>query len=258
MSLENPIGSNSGPEINEPGEPADLDAAADASMPEADPEYAGEEAGLGWVEMLHGVITRPAATLRTVSHGDYLVNALLVFLAVEGVAWFLQIAMAARGPTADAFARVFPLLAVTAIPRAVVKLGMLMAVVGVLGSIIFLVVGAGIFNLLAEILLGGKGNARGLLAGLALATLPMVLGAPFQLMGFLFSWPSFIINLVSLVFWSWTLVLKVMAIREAAELSTARAIAVYLIPGVSIAMLLMIALVGGVVTLAPLVGGLGG
>ncbi|NPV90746.1 MAG: YIP1 family protein [Firmicutes bacterium] len=253
MSLENPIESNN-VEAGEEPRAAELEAAEADPSPEADP--VATEPGLGWVEMLYGIIARPAETLRVVSRGDYLVNALLIFLAVEGVSWFLQIAMAARGPTSDTLARLFPLLAAAAIPRAVVKLGMMMAVLGVLGSIIFLVAGAGIFNLLAEVLLRGKGNARGTLTGLALATLPTVFGAPFLLMASLFSWP--IINLVSLVLWAWTLVLKVMAIREATEISTARAIAVYLIPGVSMALLLLIALVGGLVTLAPLVGGSGG
>lgn len=232
-------------------------SAEESGTPGTVPDYADPvRARLGWVDLLYGVIAQPSATFRIAAGGGYLRFSLLAFLLVQVVNWYLQIAFTARGTLAESLAREIPSLAPAEITRVIVDLGILLAVMGVIASFIFLFLGAGIFNLLAEIL-NGKGNARGLLAVLALTELPLVLGAPVQFLSFTLSWPSQVVTATSLGLWLWTAVLKVAAIRESTGLSTARAAAVYLIPWGAFLLILTTALVGVVVTIAPWLGELG-
>lgn len=109
------------------------------------------------------------------------------------------------------------------------------AVFGVLGSLLWWFARAAIYGLIGE-LVGAQRDGRALLATLGFAALPMLLRAPIDLMLSRLgaTWPAI---LVGLVFWVWTLILTVLAIRAALRTETGWAIVIYLIPvGVGIAL----------------------
>lgn len=227
-------------------EAAKTAAAGDAAgqfLPAASPAF--------WLDLFYGVLFEPVATFRLLSSGLYFRRALLIFLLVQMISWYLQVMIVARGMLAAEL----PGLSQTNLPQLAFSLSLLLAVAGITASFIFLFLEAGIFNLIAEIL-RGKSNARGLLSTLALAVLPLLLGVPVKFLGFLWLWPSWIVTTVYLGLWIWTAVLKVVAIRESTGMSTVRAAVVYLIPVGALLLLLAVVLVGGILALSPLLSSL--
>ncbi len=113
---------------------------------------------------------------------------------------------------------------------------------------------AGLFFLAAVLqltadLLGGRGTGRGLLAALALAQTPALLTAPVAALGLVPS-PSWLGAALRAALGLWTVVLEVLAVREAHRLSTGRALAVMLLPVVALLLLALLVL-GAVVWMGP-------
>jgi len=125
------------------------------------------------------------------------------------------------------------------------------AIFGVLGTVLWWFVRAAVYGLIGE-LVGAQRDGRAMLATLGFATLPALLRAPLDLafnrLGL--TWLSF---LVGLVFWVWTLILTVLAIRAALRTETGWAIVIYLIPvgvGIAVALLLGVAFAIALVSMA--------
>jgi hypothetical protein len=92
----------------------------------------------------------------------------------------------------------------------------------------------GVYHLLAK-LLRGDGNYKRIIASLGFASFPSILIAPFNLLYFIEGSIGKIVALMVVLSISfgvslWQMVLTVIAIRENYKLSTAKAVAVYLIP----------------------------
>jgi hypothetical protein len=120
-------------------------------------------------------------------------------------------------------------------------------VANVLGSLIGLAIGSGIFYLIGR-LLGGRGPFSGLLSTLAFASIPNILLAPLTAVFNLIGVP-FVGGLLGFAVAIWVLVLYVLGIRESLSLSTGRAVATLLIP-VGVLLALGCALIALVVALA--------
>ncbi|WP_170291899.1 Yip1 family protein [Heliobacterium mobile] len=118
-----------------------------------------------------------------------------------------------------------------------------MSLFAVLIGIIMWFVMAGFFNLVGE-LLGGRGNAKGLLTALGLAYWPSILLAPVNLAGQYLPGGKVIQSLGLLGVTLWGFVLQVLAIRESLGLSTGRSLLVIFFP--LIVIILFIALMAGV------------
>jgi hypothetical protein len=123
----------------------------------------------------------------------------------------------------------------------------LLALLVVLFGLVGLILSGGIFHFLARTF-GGTGSYVGLLSGLGFANLPAIFGAPLALLSLAGGLSTQLIYGLGLAALSlWTAVLGVIALRESHSLSTARAVATYLIPG---AVILVISLVIGLLVLA--------
>lgn len=185
-----------------------------------------------WSDVIYGVFFEPRATLRSLSEEKPLAPAIATFIMVA----------------------VFNLI----IYRGIILQndysldGMhnflwLWQVFGALFSFFMLFVMAGLFSLLSE-LFYKKNNASGLLVCLGFASLPGVLGPPLYY-GTVLMDIQWLGVICSILVGIWTLVLQVLSLREALEISTGRAVLLFLLPGLLIfigvvAIIMMIALGG--------------
>ena len=119
--------------------------------------------------------------------------------------------------------------------------GNLLLVIQVVGSFLLWWFGAAILHLIAE-LLGGQGRAVGLLACMGFGYLPRIFIVPFWVVSALLpvAIRPILFTVSAIVVSVWTLTLHVIAIREAHQLTTAKATLVLISP-----LLLIIALVFG-------------
>ncbi len=129
-----------------------------------------------------------------------------------------------------------PVQEILPIPAAWTSVG---AVIGIVFSLIMIFVMAGIFSLLAELFFSNASpNAKGLLTCLSLASLPGLIGAPLQytatVIG-LSSLAAFIAFIVAI----WLIVLQVIALRESLELTTSQAVVLFIIPLITIFVLIV-------------------
>lgn len=110
-------------------------------------------------------------------------------------------------------------------------------------AFVMLFVMAGFYGLIAEIVYD-KNNAKGLLVCMALSFLPALLGSAFSYV-FVLASIKWLGTLFSLAAGIWVIVLQVLALREALELTTSGAIIVYLIP--LLLMILLLVLLAGII-----------
>jgi hypothetical protein len=105
------------------------------------------------------------------------------------------------------------------------------ALIEIIGSFLFWIVGASVLALIAEFF-GGRGTVMGLLDATGFAHLPRVFFVPLSVLAF--ALPNGIrtlfLGLSGIIIVFWTLALYVIAIREAYELSSVRAIMVLITP----------------------------
>ncbi len=102
-------------------------------------------------------------------------------------------------------------------------------------SLLVWFVWAAVYSLLSE-LLYRRGNGVGLLAALALAGLPGILGPAFQLLGRVMAWEAPLV-LLSLGAGLWTFGLQVLALREVLGLSTSQALFLWFLPVLTLGLL---------------------
>ncbi|MBP1763449.1 MAG: Yip1 protein [Firmicutes bacterium] len=164
-----------------------------------------------FLDILYDVLFHPAVAMRTIASEKRLGYSLGVFLLSVFV---------------PAWASYFGLQSVDfSVVAWFVIIGQILI------SLVFWIVGAGFFGLIAE-LLGGHGTAAGLLAAMGFSHFPRIFIAPLLVFASLL--PRTVQALFLALFVSvtvvWTLILYIIAIREAYLLSTLRAVMVLITP----------------------------
>lgn len=164
-----------------------------------------------FLDILYDVLFHPAAAMRIIATEKKLGYSLGVFLlSVFVPAWASYFSLQSVDFSVVAWFFIFGQLFI---------------------SLVIWIVGAGFFGLIAE-LFGGRGTAAGLLAGMGFAQFPRVFIAPLLVFSSLL--PRTVQALFLALFVSitvfWTLILYIIAIREAYLLSTLRAIMVLITP----------------------------
>lgn len=110
-----------------------------------------------------------------------------------------------------------------------------LVILQLVGSVAVWIMGAGLWHLIAE-MAGGKGTAVGLLSALGFAHLPRIFIVPLWVAAALMPTGGrpFIMGLTGLIIAGWVLYLDVTALKEAHDLSAAKAILVLLAPPLAI------------------------
>lgn len=210
-----------------------------------------KEDTLRWLDLLYGVLFQPGSTFAALAAGRELRQGLTVFILVQFFNLYLQVVLTGK----DLLLRSPQGLPFWLAPEQMAHLaavgGAVVVLLGMLASCVGLFVGAGVYNLTAE-LLGGKGNGRGVLVGHSLAVLPVVLGFPVRYVVHLFSLPVVIMSLVSFLLWIWVVVLKIMVLQRSCSLSQGRAAAAYFLPWLVLMVAVILVVGGSLAALAPL------
>lgn len=189
-------------------------------------------------ELVYGVLFNPAATFRYVGEEKPLGQIFAVWLAALGFSAVVSFS-------------VFKINVASDLPPnwsgLADHVGSFLLVYGVgyvALSLLVWFVSAAVYSLSSEVLYQ-RGNGRGLLAALALASLPGTFGPAFQLLGRVFVWESLVL-LLTMGVYLWTLGLQVVALREVLQVSTSQALLVWVLPLVILGLLFvtMIILVG--------------
>lgn len=185
-----------------------------------------------WSDVIYGVFFEPRATLRGLSEERPLVPAILTFLAV--VVFNLIIY---RGIIMHS----------DEVMDGMQNLQWFYQILAALFSFFMLFVMAGLFSLLSELFFN-KTNPSGLLVCLSFASLPGILGPALYYAAILMNlqWLGILCFMLVLM---WRLVLRVLSLREALEITTGRAVALFVLPGLfilfsSVAMIILV-MVGG-------------
>lgn len=186
-------------------------------------------------EIIYGVLFSPAATLKVLSKSKPWLAGVIIFLVVLSFNMMVN-----RG-----IAFIDPLEQALPIPAGFTWIG---AVIGVVISVIMLFVMAGIYSLLGEIIYQNA-NASGLLTSLSFSSIPGILGPPLQYIAILLGLAP-LSNLISFVIAMWLIVLQIIAIRESLELTTSQALVLFIIPIITIVILIG-GIVVGVISLLP-------
>lgn len=184
----------------------------------------------GLLETAVSVVTQPVSALRMVTEQRKLGWAIIVSLVVS----LASSLTSAASPTPFGWGggTEFPLPVDSSTFRVFALVGA--AILGPLIGLIGLAIAAGIFQIVS-MALGGRGTYVGLFSGLAFASVPSIIGAPFNLLPLVIGVGGQVLSgLVGFGLFIWTAVLTVIAIREDHQFSTGRAIAVFLIPVVAI------------------------
>ncbi|MGI6649425.1 MAG: YIP1 family protein [Bacillota bacterium] len=203
-----------------------LEATPDSSVPETSATW-------GWWDLLYGVLFEPTTAFRQITQRRLLGKALLVFLTVQVLSWYMNLILAIETETLSPWLTELPPSLAHDLPRLTTNLTNLTGLTlmsGIIFSLLLWFLGAAIFNLAAEFF-GGVSNGSGLLAGLGFAELPGILLLPVQYLAYVFGWGPSLLTVLSLGLGIWVAGLSVITVREATSLSTGRALLVFLLPG---------------------------
>lgn len=203
------------------------------------------------LEMIYGVLFDPVATFRGVAVSPPVGRALLIFSVVSLLGAVMGFYLSTQvfrgelgdlGPLAEMMDMMIPLMVFGGLIIAFVKW----------------VVYSGLLHLVAE-MFGGSGRALGVLAVTGLASLPVILLMPVELVVVLAGGQSplatIITGLFGLVSLVWGFVLVVLGLREVHGFSAGRALTVALTPPLAIIVLLFILVLGmiGIIASMPAV-----
>ena len=164
-----------------------------------------------FLEKLYDVLFHPVAAMRKIAAEAKIGQAAAAFfLSVLIPAWAMYFGLKSAAITA--WGNIFILLEVV-------------------GSLLIWWFSAAFFHLIAE-LLGGQGKAKGLLSCMGFGYIPRIFIVPFWVMASLMpeGARTIFLGLSMLLVSVWTLVLQVIAIREAHQLTNAKSIIVLLSP----------------------------
>lgn len=206
----------------------------------------------GLFDAAAGVVVEPVGTFRRLTWHPHIAWAVIVIAVTSALGWAASAAQltGAGDPFAGDLAEFGDFGGDLSEYRAIAVVGALIG--GPLFGLAFAAVGAGILHLVAR-LLNGSGSYEGMFVGVGFASIPQLLGVPFQLLGNLGTGGQLVAGLASFGTSIWALVLLGIAIRENNRFSTGRAIATLAIPLVGF---LVLVVVLGVLLAALLIGGL--
>lgn len=188
---------------------------------------------MSFTEIIYGVFFQPVNTFRYLKEAKPLAFSIITFTIVVILSviigqgeMYLDTEMKSLGLPSHMFGMMYVLAA--------------------LFSFVMLFISAGLYALIADIIYD-KNNAKGLLVCLALASLPGLLGAAFSYV-FALAGMGWLGTILSMITGIWVIVLQVLALREALELTTSGALLVFFIPLLALAVLavLIVIIIGAV------------
>lgn len=189
-----------------------------------------------FTELIYGILFQPSSTLRYLGEEKPLGKAILVFIIVLLFNAIIGQETHIIDPTETA----------QLVPREM--MWVFNFIIGIM-SFVMLFLMAGLFSLLGDIIYSRE-NAKGLLACLAFATVPGVLGPPLQYLAFAAGmvWLGLVISLGIAM---WLIVLQVISIREGLLVDTGQAVVIFIIPLIALTVI-MVATVIAVAASVPL------
>lgn len=193
-------------------------------VPEADLNLEPNEPKRSFLDILYGIIFSPRQTMKTVGRQKPLGPSVALLLGVNLLTIVLLFFSFNDNQT-------FPnILPQAGIPLEAAKKFLYVSSIGLFFiRLIYLFAITACYNLLGE-LLGGKGNAIGLLSALCLTSIPEIFSVPLLFLGRLLPLGSTLNTLGNFLLWLWSLVLSILALREVLELSTGKALLVFFLP----------------------------
>lgn len=166
-------------------------------------------------DRLWGTIFEPDAAMRQIVAEKPLGQGLVLYIAVFAMVMIINQGVEALRPIEE----------VLSLPAQFIWL---LGGIGIIFSLLILFLGAGFLSLLSEIIYS-RGNSTGLLVGLCFAALPGVFGPLLQygcaIIGL--SWLGVIFYIITMI---WVVVLQILAVRAAFNLSTGQALIIYFLP----------------------------
>lgn len=184
------------------------------------------------LELSIGVLARPVSTMRRICQRRPMGWGIIISVLVSLIGASLQVAQSEEAPSY--LAEGVPAPAID--PVAWFIIAPMIALLG-------LALAAALFHFTA-FLLGGRSTYAGVFSAIAFARLPSVFNAPLVLLSVLLGPAgSFLVGLGNMGLIVWSMALIVIGIRENYQLTTGRAILVFLLPLLAIVgLLLLIAL----------------
>ena len=170
-------------------------------------------------EMLYGVLFQPVTTLRLISKTKPLGRGLLVFIAVMSLNMIINRGINIGQPGQE-------LLPVSG------PMWWVFGCIGIIVSVLLLFMMAGTLSLLGEFIYH-QGNGSGLFVGFLFASLPGVLGPPLQYASVLIG-VQYLGTILALLALLWVLILEVIAVREALQITTGEAAFLLILPVIAI------------------------
>ncbi|KJS17153.1 MAG: hypothetical protein VR69_06625 [Peptococcaceae bacterium BRH_c4b] len=193
------------------------------------------------LEMIYGVLFDPVETFRGVAASPPIGRVLLIFSVVSVLAAVMGYYLSSRVFRGELYSDTGPLAGMV---DAMIPL---MVFGGLIIAFVKWIAYSGLLHLVAE-MFGGSGRALGVLAVTGLATIPVILLMPFDLVVVLAGGQTplttIITGLFGLVSLVWGFVLVVLGLREVHGFSTGRALAVALAPPLAIIVLMFIFVLG--------------
>lgn len=182
--------------------------------------------GLGWTDVLFGILFEPQATLRNLSEEKPLFWGVITFLAVSIFNLTIYRGILLQQYTALGNMQLFLWW---------------YQIIAALFSFFMLFVMAGLFSLLSELLFR-KTNASGLLVCLCFAALPGIFAPALHYSAILIhvQWLGI---LCSVLIGIWMVVLQVLSLRESLQITTGQAVALFFVPGLVIFIITALVLV---------------
>lgn len=166
-------------------------------------------------ESIYGILFEPILTLRHLSQQKPYARGLLLFLAVMLSGMLFEQSLNVYNSN-----QVLNMIPAQAI--------WVLNATGALGAMFFLFIFSGLLSLISEIIYG-KFNAGGILVVLCFASVPGILGPPLQYAALLagINWLGVLLSGLAMV---WVLVLQVIGLREALNVTTGQAVLVMIFP----------------------------
>ncbi len=183
-------------------------------------------------ETIYGVFFEPVETLREISQQKPVFRGLLLFALATGLTAIFNQSIAASGE----------------IPTLNGKAGILLALLVTILSFGSLLVMAGVYALLSE-LIYKKTNPLSLLGCMSYASLPGVLGTSICFAFVLLGLEGVGIGF-SLLGSLWVTVLWVLSLREALEIDTSQSILLFFLPPLALVVLIVISFIGIIIAFA--------
>lgn len=175
---------------------------------------------MAWYEMIYGTFFEPAETLKRISHEKQLGYGLAVVIVVYIFGFLFDLGMLRSSlPQIQELTSLsinasnsYWFYGLIGLPVAILSWFIMSSIYAMLGSLIC-----------------NRQNPEGIMSALAFSTLPALLSPPLQLIGRSFAWSAFPL-FVGTGIMIWIVVLQVIGLREALEVDSGQAMAVWFVP----------------------------